>query len=459
MSTCCWCTPGGGSTVDFLKRYASNTPSSEFQTADEDLCYCLECVAEYHKARDELPFLHEVLWELETLRLINHFEKSMKAEIGDDDELYIVDNNGEMPLFDITGQDFENKLRVPLLEILKYPYLLLHERVNELCVEALCRMEQANCSFQVFDKHPGIYLFLVHPNDMVRRWAILTARNLGKVDRDDYYDLQEVLICLFKVIELGLLESPDIYTSSVLEKGKLILLPSHMYDTTNYKSYWLGICMLLTILEEQAMDSLLLGSDKQNDFMQSILHTMERQSDDDSVDPFWPALHCFMVILDRLGSKVWGQLIDPIEAFQTIINNASYNREIQHIRNSSVRTKLEPESYLDDMVTCSQIVYNYNPEKTKKDSGWRTAICPDYCPNMYEEMETLASVLQSDIGQDMRVHNSTFLWFIPFVQSLMDLKDLGVAYIVEVVHHLYSEVKDVLNQTDAMCDKVTEFFF
>nr|XP_028690529.1 probable helicase senataxin isoform X6 [Macaca mulatta] len=458
MSTCCWCTPGGGSTVDFLKRYASNTPSSEFQTADEDLCYCLECVAEYHKARDELPFLHEVLWELETLRLINHFEKSMKAEIGDDDELYIVDNNGEMPLFDITGQDFENKLRVPLLEILKYPYLLLHERVNELCVEALCRMEQANCSFQVFDKHPGIYLFLVHPNDMVRRWAILTARNLGKVDRDDYYDLQEVLICLFKVIELGLLESPDIYTSSVLEKGKLILLPSHMYDTTNYKSYWLGICMLLTILEEQAMDSLLLGSDKQNDFMQSILHTMERQSDDDSVDPFWPALHCFMVILDRLGSKVWGQLIDPIEAFQTIINNASYNREIQHIRNSSVRTKLEPESYLDDMVTCSQIVYNYNPEKTRKDSGWRTAICPDYCPNMYEEMETLASVLQSDIGQDMRVHNSTFLWFIPFVQSLMDLKDLGVAYIVEVVHHLYSEVKDVLNQTDAMCDKVTEFF-
>ncbi|XP_034785253.1 probable helicase senataxin isoform X6 [Pan paniscus] len=469
MSTCCWCTPGGASTIDFLKRYASNTLSGEFQTANEDLCYCLECVAEYHKARDELPFLHEVLWELETLRLINHFEKSMKAEIGDDDELYIVDNNGEMPLFDITGQDFENKLRVPLLEILKYPYLLLHERVNELCVEALCRMEQANCSFQVFDKHPGIYLFLVHPNEMVqvthsqleyhvRRWAILTARNLGKVDRDDYYDLQEVLLCLFKVIELGLLESPDIYTSSVLEKGKLILLPSHMYDTTNYKSYWLGICMLLTILEEQAMDSLLLGSDKQNDFMQSILHTMEREADDDSVDPFWPALHCFMVILDRLGSKVWGQLMDPIVAFQTIINNASYNREIRHIRNSSVRTKLEPESYLDDMVTCSQIVYNYNPEKTKKDSGWRTAICPDYCPNMYEEMETLASVLQSDIGQDMRVHNSTFLWFIPFVQSLMDLKDLGVAYIAQVVNHLYSEVKEVLNQTDAVCDKVTEFF-
>ncbi|XP_014385376.1 PREDICTED: probable helicase senataxin isoform X3 [Myotis brandtii] len=458
MSTCCWCTPGGVSAIEFLQHYASRTQSSEFQTADEDLCYCLECVTEYHKARDKLPLLHEVLWELETLRLINHFEKSMKAEM-EDDELYIIDNNGEEQPFDFSGQDFENKLRVPLLEILKYPYLLLHEHVNELCVEALCRMEQANCSFQVFEKQPGIYLFLVHPNEMVRRWAILTAKGLGKVDRDDYYDLQEVLTCLFKVIELGLLENTDIYTTTVLEKGKLIILPPHMYDTSNYKNYWLGICMLLTILEEQAMDSLLLGSDKQNDFMQSILHTMKRQSEDDSEDPFWPALHCFMVILDRLGSKVWGQLIDPIEAFQTIIDNASYNREIQNIRNSSVRAKSEPESCLDDMVTCSQIVYNYNPEKTKKDSGWRSAICPDYCPNMYEEMETLASVLQSDIGQDMRVHNSTFLWFIPFVQSLMDLNDLGMAYIVEVIHHLYSQVKDVLNQTAVVCDKVTEFFF
>uniref|UniRef100_A0A8C6W974 Uncharacterized protein n=2 Tax=Nannospalax galili TaxID=1026970 RepID=A0A8C6W974_NANGA len=81
MSTCCWCTPGGGSTIDVLKCYASNTRPSELQTADEDLCYCLECVAEYHKARDEVPSLHEILWELETLRLINHFERSMRAEV------------------------------------------------------------------------------------------------------------------------------------------------------------------------------------------------------------------------------------------------------------------------------------------------------------------------------------------------------------------------------------------
>ncbi|NWU15404.1 SETX helicase, partial [Cephalopterus ornatus] len=460
MSTCRWCTPSGPDTTEFLKHYATEHLSQEeFEGSNDDLCYCLECVVEYHKAREECPRLHKDLWDLETARLVAHMEKSMQEETGEEDELFLVDENGETRLSGYVGPDFENNLRVPLLEILKYPYLLLHERVSELCVEVLSRMELSHDSFQVFEKYPGIYLFLVHPNEVIRRWAILTARNLGKVDRDDYYDLEEVLTCLFKVIELGLFENPDIYSSSMYEKGKLILLPAHLYDTTNYKNYWLGICMLLSVLEEQAMDSLLLGPDKQNDFMQSILHTMEKEAPDDSTDPFWPALHCFMVILDQLGSKVWGQLIDPVQAFQTIINSESYKNELKNIRNSFIRTKSEPESdYGDDMITCSQIVYNYNTEKPQKDSGWKAAICPEYCPNMYEDMQTLANVLQSDIGKAMRVHPSTFLWFIPFVQSLMDLKELGVAYIVEVIHYLCSEIKDIVIERLQQCDKISEFF-
>ncbi|NXR71729.1 SETX helicase, partial [Pycnonotus jocosus] len=460
MSTCRWCTPSGADTTEFLRHYAAQRlPQEDFEGSNDDLCYCLECVVEYHKAREECPRLHEDLWQLETSRLVAHMEKSMSEETGEDDELFLVDEHGETRLSGYVGPNFENNLRVPLLEILKYPYLLLHKKVSELCVEVLCKMELSHDSFQVFEKYPGIYLFLVHPNEVIRRWAILTARNLGKVDRDDYYDLEEVLTCLFKVIELGLFENPDIYSSSMFEKGKLILLPAHLYDTANYKNYWLGICMLLSVLEEQAMDSLLLAPDKQNDFMQSILHTMEKEAADDSSDPFWPALHCFMVILDQLGSKVWGQLIDPVQAFQTIINSVSYNNEIKNIRSSFRRTKAEPESdYGDDMMSCSQIVYNYNTEKPQKDTGWKAAICPEYCPNMYEDMQTLANMLQSDIGRDMRVHHSTFLWFIPFVQSLMDLKDLGVAYIVEVIHYLCSEIKEIFIERFQECDKISEFF-
>lgn len=54
----------------------------------------------------------------------------MREDAGDDDELLIVDENGETQLSGYVGPDFENNLRVPLLEILKYPYLLLHEKVS-----------------------------------------------------------------------------------------------------------------------------------------------------------------------------------------------------------------------------------------------------------------------------------------------------------------------------------------
>lgn len=460
MSTCRWCTPGGSDTGELLERYAAKELQNEdFIGANDDLSYCMECVVEYHRARDEVAQLHKSLWTLETSRLIAQLENAMREEIEDDDELYLVEEDGEKQLHGYSDCSFESNVRVPLLEILKFPYLLVDKRVSELTVEALCKMEQVGNTFQVFEKLPGVYLLLVHPNEMIRRWAILTARAQGKVDRDDYYDLEDVFTCLFKVIELGLFENADIYMYTELEDGKLILLPSHLYDTSNFKNYWLGICMLLTVLEEQAMASFLLGPNKQNDFMQSILHVMEKQTEDESSNPFWPALHCFMTILDRLGSKVWGQLIDPIQAFQTIIGSPSYNSEIENIRKSCWRTtKCEPDPDDEDFVTCSQAVYSFNTEKVKKESGWKSAICPDYCPNMYEDMQSLASILQSDIGQDIRVHNSTFLWFIPYVQSVMDLKDLGVAYIMEVIHHLYSEIKVVFNQASSQCDKVTEFF-
>lgn len=52
---------------------------------------------------------------------------------------------------------------------------------------------------------------------------------------------------------------------------------------------------------------------------------------DDDLDPFWPALHCFLVILDRLGSKIWGQ-IEPLDAFQAITKADSYIAKIKNIQ-------------------------------------------------------------------------------------------------------------------------------
>ncbi|MGH0142000.1 UNVERIFIED_CONTAM: hypothetical protein FKN15_043242 [Acipenser sinensis] len=374
MSTCRWCTPGGSDATDFLRQYASGSLlSNEEKAANEDLCYCLECVVEYHRAREELPSLH----------------KSLKEEVGEEDDLFIVEDDQEIQIHGITGPEFENNLRVPLLEILKYPYLLVHPKIS-ICM-------------------------------------LLTVLDSQAMD--------------------SLLLGPD-------KQNDLM----HSILNTMEKSAP-GICMLLTVLDSQAMDSLLLGPDKQNDLMHSILNTMEKSAPDEGLDPFWPALQCFMVILDRLGSKVWGQLIDPTQAFQTIIGSRSYNQEIENIRRNTTGPKIKVEPDQDEnMVTCSQIVYDCNTKKQNKDTGSRSALSTEHCSIMYEEMQSLVNVLQSDMGQEMRVHNSTFLWFIPFVQSVMDLKDLSIVYTGEIIHHLCAEIKDLINGRVQQCDKVTEFF-
>ncbi|XP_061119664.1 probable helicase senataxin isoform X2 [Conger conger] len=458
MSTCRWCTSASPDASDLLQKYCFGSLSAEDeQAANDDLCYCLECVVEYHRARDKLPSLHKRLWELETSRLLACFTRASETELEDND-LLIVQDDQEIQVPAFTAAEYENILRVPLTEILKYPYLVGHSTLCEMCVEAICKMENSN-SFQVFDKYQGIYLLLVHPNETVRRWAIHTARSLGKVDRDDFYDLQDIFSSMFSVIELDIFQDSDIDTCYDPKTGKMVLLPRHLYDSTNYKNYWLGICMLLTVLDAQAMDSLMLGPDKQTDFMQCILNTMEKAVEDESMDPFWPSLQCFMVILDRLGSKVWGHQIEPTSAFQAITGSASYATEIENVRRTTMsKVKVERPCDDDDMVTCSQIIYESNIKEKRKDSRVRSSASAEGSSVIYEEMHSLIRVLQSDMGQDMRVHNSTFLWFIPFVESVMDLDNLSIVYTVQIIHYLCGEIKDLINGRLPTCDKVTEFF-
>lgn len=63
------------------------------------------------------------------------------------------------------------------------------------------------------------------------------------------------------------------------------------------------------------------------------------------------------------------------------------------------------------------------------------------------------------MGQGMRVYGSTFLWFSPFVRSIMELSIPNTVCIGEVLHYLDNNIdKDVLYGQKQTCDKVTEFF-
>ncbi len=80
---------------------------------------------------------------------------------------------------------------------------------------------------------------------------------------------------------------------------------------------------------------------------------------------------------------------------------------------------------------------------------------------IYEDMQSLVTVLDSEMGQSMRVYGSTFLWFIPFVRSIMELPELNASYISEVIHYLCDKIREnrhMLTGQTSVHDKVTEFF-
>ncbi|XP_055035799.2 probable helicase senataxin isoform X2 [Misgurnus anguillicaudatus] len=470
MEKCMWCTTsldveGDEAIRTLLRRYSSGKLSErEMDSLNEDLSCCMECVVEYHRSREKVPELHKVLWEMEKTRLLRVLGSVLDQELEEDDDLFIIEDDGVELVSKMSPIEFQNSLRFPLFEVLKYPYLLCYRELCDMAVKALCMLQDMNHSLPVFEKYQGTYMLLVHPNEKVRRWAIDAAKTMKSVDRDAYYDLQEIFTCMFYVIELGFCvdlpaSDPDSYAG-----GSVPRLPSHLYDSHNKKNYWLGICMLLTQLSAEAMDSLFMGQFNQFNIPLCILNTMDelKHEDDPASDPFWPALQCFMVILDRLGSKIWGQ-VDPILAFQTITGAASYTAEIRNIQKKTTRSKVKVELDSDDnMVTCSQMVYDcYASGKKSQASSSSSSSCISNNYVIYEDMQSLVNVLDSEMGQSMRVYGSTFLWFIPFVRSLMELAELNASYISEVIHYLCDKIqmnRHMLTGQANMCDRVTEFF-
>uniref|UniRef100_A0A672NI82 Probable helicase senataxin n=1 Tax=Sinocyclocheilus grahami TaxID=75366 RepID=A0A672NI82_SINGR len=325
MEKCLWCTKsleveGDVAIVTMLRHYSSGRLSErEMDSLNEDLSCCLECVVEYHRARDQVPDLHKRLWEMEKARLVRLLGTVLDQELEEDD-IFIIEDDHEEPVSKISPAEFHDRLRFPLFEVLKYPYLL--------CYRDLCKSRS------------HIQLHFV--------WCSGC----------------HVLLC-----------------------------PT-------------GICMLLTQLSAEAMDSLFMG---QFNIPLCILNTMEGLKN--ASDPFWPALHCFMVILDRLGSKIWGQ-VDPNMAFQTITGAASYVAEIKNIQKKTMRIIHEEEEEEDDDdepldVRRTRLIKSVNPKVESSDSEVdSSAVGKTHNRSMGSSLENVKSstivISDEDSGNDER---------------------------------------------------------
>lgn len=145
--------------------------------ATQDLCHCCDCVDEYHHAlekafKDDPRFtndLRKTVYTNDLSRLekclssicSKYHESSQDCEdLSDEDEMTFWSTQRSVAI--------QHEFECPLLEILKYPRLLLNRKINELFVSALLNeMEVVHQRLEVLTKYPGVYLLLVHQDSKV----------------------------------------------------------------------------------------------------------------------------------------------------------------------------------------------------------------------------------------------------------------------------------------------------
>lgn len=270
-------------------------------------------------------------------------------------------------------------------------------------------------------------------------------RVLGTVTAEEYDDrIDEAVRWVFSVAQNSLLANNDALdcASSTKKEMKAILspssqscvwdrsaqtvLPSHLFSAAHPKVYWLGMCMLL-----KALDGKLLRREEfwqkaarcgrctladavvqtiQSSHFDTSQHDCDERGsaseDDDTLDPdllhsaqlsapsksnpshtaFWPAVQCFITLVDRLGTSFWKYVSHTsVEIIQMLVSNRHYCREVAEwlkcdIAGSTELTREFPIPSLtpshavseyagDNSITCSQMVYDWNSTAPDSQGG------------------------------------------------------------------------------------------
>ncbi|XP_022786146.1 probable helicase senataxin [Stylophora pistillata] len=398
--TCEWC-----SSPDFMR---GDLPRYIDKQLDEwpadlllDLCYCFDCVQEYHRLQEELTEQRQkkVLQHLDVDRL----KLTISSALGDAEC-----GEGSFPYM----QDVPLKLQVPLLEMLRFPYFLHNEMLALLFKRGLIALNVWGCPLKLEEKLPGAYLLLVHPDPEVRGWAVKSVRGQGMINPDEYDLLKEVIKWMIDVVELNLFEYPDIVTPADKNAISLPLnvLPPHLFVPLTVKEYWMGLFVLLMRMDVATVKSCFMSYTGHIGILNVIVQPMENQEG----EAFWPMLQCFVVLLERLGERIWQISVftrNPDQLFGIITKNCFFKEAI-----------LQWQTQDGGVIFKQKDIRQSN--KARSLSG-----------------------AKSSSG----FYNTALAWFQPFVLSLLDF-DFGEHYVSLVIRYLHNVADKCLTQNTFKSD-------
>ncbi|KAI8502706.1 hypothetical protein Bbelb_194080, partial [Branchiostoma belcheri] len=361
--SCLWCTCPERMR-QLLPDSVSLRAPAWLNTVHQDLLYCWDCVLEYHHGREAVtrarPELAKVLTQKEVARLEETFTLSLDHHGNIDDAVAM------------------ETLHLPLLEVLKFPYLLLHQKLASLVERGIQALSTSGRPLILEEKSAGVYLLLVHPNRQIRKWAIKSVRSLGMVQPHQYEEIKPVIGWLLSVVNFDLFENPGIgmdVDDPPCGMEDSVVLPPFLFDTCGYKDYWLGICLLLSSLDPSTMRTQMFGASGHRHIPDAVLNAMEPQQGL-KAGGFWPALQCLVVLFDRLGSRIWQFMShDPATVFSTITQNKLFQKELLSMETCQGKKRYSVKQECDSSCQSQTSFYRQEPIR---DSGSSTA-AEDHC--------------------------------------------------------------------------------
>ncbi|XP_065069424.1 probable helicase senataxin isoform X2 [Rhopilema esculentum] len=392
--SCYWCKDEdvARSLLLQLSKPEQNGKESWKYEASLDLCYCTPCVREYHRLKAEFikkyPSHEKILYQVEVERLHNHFLDTLKKDM-------------QSHSFDL-AYDFEDFLKVPVFEMLQYPYLLFNEDLMKVFTDCIVLLVE-NEKFIEIDEHlPGVYLLLLNPRLEVRKWALQSANKLGTVSIEDFNELSPVINCILKVVLYGLMDqsdfnTDDIPTTSITEKTN----PApHLYFPLSKKSLWLGLGAIFNSLDEHVLRMVL--NVKGNSQVLGILKGLLESEEEDAIAAFWPLLFCLKILMQKLESTFWF-LMNLDDAPRT-----TFRLVLKHPRN---------RAYLKSLAV-KKISTSENPSVGNDSS--------------FEEI-ALSQLI--DDREDVSRHFNPFFWIQPYIVAVLDFEYIADIVTQEVVSY------------------------
>ena len=259
-------------------------------------------------------------------------------------------------------------------------------------------------------------------------WALKTFKSFGSVDCDEYAELESVIDWLLDVINFNLFVNNDAGNLANWDDTQNVILPHHLF-TSKPREFWLGICTILTFMTKNCIQTCLLPSDlSHKELLVSVLAHLDKDSDKEYEIPafysqqesykckntvFWPVLQCFVLLVDKLGSRFWMIVTTPTpnSVLKAIKSNPYYQLQLKICYNQAARLDLARND--DNDFSFSQLVYDDSLNRASK------------------SMEPLQE----------RYHGFSLSWVVPFIKSLIDFGDCESSTIVELldfVCHIHS---------------------